>query len=163
MIETSKIAGLVCPGCHGDLASTQADLLCCPRCLGRYPLVDGIPSFVPGGPRASTASDSVDLTVLLVSPSEDSMAGLVARLQAQMADLNIRHELLPIDRSRAPSFVEEVRGRHILTLDREGISNPAVVPYCGKPATGRMWSSPRLTLGRVARRAGPFVRPWKGL
>ena len=128
MIETSKIAGLVCPGCHGDLASTQADLLCCPRCLGRYPLVDGIPSFVPGGPRASTASDSVDLTVLLVSPSEDSMAGLVARLQTQMADLNIRHELLPIDRSRAPSFVEEVRGRHILTLDREGISNPAVVP-----------------------------------
>jgi ubiquinone/menaquinone biosynthesis C-methylase UbiE/uncharacterized protein YbaR (Trm112 family) len=45
---------LACPFCHGGLdpqvgneKTLQAGILACPRCVKQYPIVDGIPHFIP--------------------------------------------------------------------------------------------------------------------
>lgn len=38
---------LRCPACHGVLAGSRAASLACGRCFASYPIVDGIPRFVP--------------------------------------------------------------------------------------------------------------------
>src|SRR5437899_3136172 len=41
------VPGLACPACRGDLRADGESSLSCQGCAAVYPILDGIPSFVP--------------------------------------------------------------------------------------------------------------------
>jgi uncharacterized protein YbaR (Trm112 family) len=43
--DTSVVAQLACPACHGDLHAEDSRLVCS-ACARRYPIVDGIPALI---------------------------------------------------------------------------------------------------------------------
>jgi uncharacterized protein YbaR (Trm112 family) len=58
--DSSVVARLACPACHGDLRLDDLHLddlhLICTACSRKYPIVDGIPALIVE--RAETAGDA---------------------------------------------------------------------------------------------------------
>src|SRR2546423_601249 len=67
------VPGLACPGCRGDLRADGEASLICEDCGAVYPILDGIPSFIPTSalPRGR-GSDRPDLTVVIPATNRAS-------------------------------------------------------------------------------------------
>src|SRR6266852_6049339 len=125
------VPGLACPACRGDLRPDGAATLTCQGCGAGYPILDGIPSFVPG--TALARSSTVDLTLLIVGANQPgSLDGLLPALRQALRSLEITHELVVIDQGSAGGYGGALRtgfgqaqGEYILTLDADGSHDPS--------------------------------------
>jgi len=125
------VPGLACPACRGDLRADGAVTLICEGCGAGYPILDGIPSFVPG--TALGRSSTVDLTVLIVGANQPgSHDGLLPALRQALRSLEITHELVVVDQGSAGGYGRALRtgfgqahGEYILTLDADGSHDPS--------------------------------------
>src|ERR1700726_710380 len=99
------VPGLACPACLSDLQPNGELSLICDTCGAKYPVFDGIPSFVSPGPhadpppppgegKASRRADK-DLTVLVSSP-HPAVPGerLLSALREELRSLGIDPELI---------------------------------------------------------------------
>ncbi|OLE38976.1 MAG: hypothetical protein AUG48_00290 [Actinobacteria bacterium 13_1_20CM_3_68_9] len=104
------VPGLACPACRSELRSDGEATLSCDSCHARYPVLDGIPSFI-APPPAGGAS----LYPLIVLIPADNQAGQLERLlpalRDALASLEITHEVLVVDRGSTDG-TEQVAARH---------------------------------------------------
>src|SRR6202022_1186246 len=123
------VPGLACPACRGDLRADGEATLTCESCGARYPILAGIPSFVPAeaGPRPSR----YQLTVLIPASNQTrNLDRLLPALRQELRSLEISHELLVVDQGSTDG-TEETAGRHDARLLR-----PAMPGYGGALRTG---------------------------
>jgi dolichol-phosphate mannosyltransferase len=145
------LSGLVCPKCRGPLEDKVAGELRCGSCRVRYPVVDGIPSFIiaAGG---STPLPGCALTVLIPALNEaESLQQVLPIVAAAAGDLKVSHEVIVVDggstdatrevaraagarlvSQRLPGFggayragFEQARGEFIVTQDADGSHDPS--------------------------------------
>jgi dolichol-phosphate mannosyltransferase len=144
------IPGLACPGCLGELEASGQWQLVCTSCQTRYPIFDGIPSFVPDPP---ARRDSVyQLTVVIPALNEaENLAQILPALRQELQSLEITHEILVVDggsvdrteevvdanegilvRQALPGYggalrtgFERAVGEYVLTLDADGSHEPS--------------------------------------
>jgi dolichol-phosphate mannosyltransferase len=114
------IDGLACPACHGDLRADGEAQLSCERCRATYPLFEGIPSFIPapasGGPAA------YQLTVIIPALDEaGNLDQLLPALQAELASLEITHEVIVVD-GGSTDETEAVVSRHGARVVRQSLA-----------------------------------------
>ena len=89
--------GMVCPKCRGRLQAEAPGELRCGACLARYPLIDGIPSFImaPGPP---TPLPGCALTVVIPALNEAANLEEVLPIVAEaLAGLGVSHEVIVVD------------------------------------------------------------------
>jgi dolichol-phosphate mannosyltransferase len=132
------VPGLACPACRGDLRADGDAHLSCEGCAASYPILDGIPSFVPGletptpthpGERGRSRPD---LTVLIVAANHPGNPdGLLPALQQALRSLEITHELVVVEQGLAGGYgaalragFDRAQGEYILTLDADGSHDP---------------------------------------
>src|SRR5712691_2532375 len=111
------VPGLACPACRGDLRAHGESTLTCDRCGGSYPVMDGIPSFVPGPPAGRPSR--YQLTVLIPAANQASnLDRLLPALRKELRSLEISHELLVVDQGSTDG-THEIAGRHDARLLRQ--------------------------------------------
>ena len=124
------VPGLACPACRGDLGADGDARLACESCGSLYPILDGIPSFLP--PPAESRPSRHQLTVVV--PASDQAGGLerlLPALRRELERLKISNELLVIDQPPTGGYGAALRtgfaealGEYILTLDADGSHDP---------------------------------------
>ena len=137
------VPGLACPACRGDLRAEGAARLTCEACGAGYPILDGIPSFVPGAAAPGRPS-AVDLTVLIVAGNQPAnLDGLLLALQQALRSLEITHELAVVDQGSAGGYggalrtgFDQAHGEYILTLDADGSHDPSFITAIWAARTG---------------------------
>src|SRR5467141_588107 len=145
------LANLVCPKCHGPLTGEPGRELRCRRDGTRYPIVDGIPSFMM--PAAEPmALPGCALSLILPALNEaQNLDRVLPELKKALADLGPTHEIIVVDggstdgtqdvvrkhevrlvTQKLPGFggayragFEQARGEFLLTLDADGSHDPA--------------------------------------
>ncbi len=148
-----SLASLVCPKCHGPLIEEAGRHLRCTRDGIRYPLVDGIPSFiVPGAEPAALPGCALSLVIPALNEAE-SLDRVLPELKKALAALGPTSEIIVVDggsrdgtqeivrkhevrftSQTLPGFggayragFEQARGEYVLTLDADGSHDPAFV------------------------------------
>ena len=125
------VLGLVCPVCRIELRTDGDAKLTCDTCGARYPVLDGIPSFVPAGIATPHPDKSPQLTVLISAHNEAGQPNqLLSALREELRALAIDHELIVMDRGlrygRAlRSGLAQATGQYVLTLDADGSHDPS--------------------------------------
>ena len=131
------VPGLACPACRGDLRADGESSLSCQGCAAVYPILDGIPSFVPAPTPTVTdklpggrGRDTYDLTVVIPASRQAShLDRLLPALQRELRSLEISHEILQPAGSGYGATLrigfEQARGEYILTLDADGSHDPS--------------------------------------
>jgi dolichol-phosphate mannosyltransferase len=126
------VPGLACPACGGDLRADGEATLTCEGCGAGFPVLDGIPSFVPGSAPPARHS-TVKLTVLIVAANQQGNPnGLLPALQQALRSLEITHEVVVIDQGSAGGYggalrtgFDHAQGEYIVTLDADGSHDPS--------------------------------------
>src|SRR2546423_9661773 len=148
-----SLASLVCPKCHGPLIEEAGRHLHCTRDGIRYPLVDGIPSFiVPGAEPTALPGCALSLVIPALNEAE-SLDRVLPELKKALAALGPTSEIIVVDggsrdgtqeivRKHEVRFIsqtrpgfggayragfEQARGEYVLTLDADGSHDPAFV------------------------------------
>ena len=125
------VPGLACPACRGDLRADGEAKRICESCGAGYPVLDGIPSFVPAPPGGRPSRYA--LSVLIPASNQASrLERLVPALRRELQSLELSHELLVIDPQSTGGYggalrtgFAEALGEYILTLDADGSHDPA--------------------------------------
>ena len=113
------IDGLACPACRGDLRADGEAQLICQGCQATYPLFEGIPSFIPAP--ASGRPASYQLTVVIPALNEaGNLDQLLPALQAELASLEITHEIIVVD-GGSTDDTEAVVNRHGARMVRQSL------------------------------------------
>ena len=111
------IPGLACPTCRMELRADGEATLACDTCHARYPILDGIPSFIPT--TAGGRQTACQLTVLIPA---DNQAGdldrLLPALRRELRSLEINHQLIVVD-AGSTDGTEEVVARHEARLVKQ--------------------------------------------
>src|ERR1700730_16584166 len=142
---------LVCPKCHGPLTADAGRELRCVRDGIRYPLVDGIPSFIiPGADPVALPGCALSL-VLPARKEGENLDRVLPELKKALVALGPTFEIIVVDggsrdntqeivrkhgvrmaRQKLPGFggayragFEQARGEYIITLDADGSHDPA--------------------------------------
>ncbi len=122
------VPALACPACRGDLRAHGEATLICENCSTRYPVLDGIPSFVPNPPDRHDARYQLSVVI----PAKDQAAHLdrlLPALRQELQSLEISHEILAPTNPRYGAALREgfaeARGEYILTLDADGSHDPS--------------------------------------
>ena len=123
------VPGLACPACRGDLRAQGEAKLTCDSCGAGYPILDDIPSFVPGSPGGRQSR--YELTVLIPASNQaHNLDRLLPTLRHELRSLEISHEILVVDAS--PGYgaalragFEHALGEYVLTLDADGSHDPS--------------------------------------
>jgi dolichol-phosphate mannosyltransferase len=111
------VPGLACRACRGDLRADGEARLTCDSCGAGYPILDGIPSFVPGPPAGRQSR--YELTVLIPASNQaDNLDRLLPTLRHELRSLEVSHELLVVDRGSADG-TDEIAARHDARLLRQ--------------------------------------------
>jgi len=111
------IPGLACPACRVELRLDGVATLTCDSCGVSYPVVDGIPSFVPRPPGGR--SSRYPLTVLIPALNQAGhLDRLLPALRREIHSLEIDHELMVMD-GGSTDGTQEVVGRHDALLVRQ--------------------------------------------
>jgi dolichol-phosphate mannosyltransferase len=126
------VPGLACPACQGDLRADGDAHLTCQGCGAGYPILDGIPSFVPGS-AAPGRHPTVNVTVLIVAANQPGNPdGILPALHQALRSLEVTHELVVIDQGSAGGYgaglragFDRAQGEYILTLDADGSHDPS--------------------------------------
>jgi dolichol-phosphate mannosyltransferase len=125
------VPGLACPACRGDLRADGEATLTCGGCGKVYPILDGIPSFMPGP--ASDRPSRYQLTVVIPALNQSSNPDrLLPALRRELQSLEISHEVLqPVGPGYGAAlrtgFAQAV-GEYVLTLDADGSHDPSFLP-----------------------------------
>ncbi len=146
----SRIPGLVCPACLKPL-QTGPDRLRCGGCGADYPLLNGIPSFVPKVAPAPVVH--CELSVVLPQWTSADLDQVLPRLRSALASLGVTSEVIAVEghpgqiapeqgrwpgvrvvTPRLPGYggalrtgIEEARGGHILSLEPEGWQDAGIL------------------------------------
>src|SRR5256885_5378002 len=155
-----SLDSLVCPKCHGPLTAHAGRELRCSRDGVRYPVVDGIPSFIIPGPDP-VALPGCALSLVLPALNEgENLDRVLPELKKALAALGPTSEIIVVDggsrdgtqeivrkhevrftSQTLPGFggayragFEQARGEYVLTLDADGSHDPALVK---DPCEGR--------------------------
>src|SRR3989440_12866252 len=142
---------LVCPKCHGPLTAHAGRELRCTRDGVRYPVVDGIPSFIIPGPDP-VALPGCALSLVLPALNEgENLDRVLPELKQALVALGPTYEIIVVDggstdgtqdvvrkhgarlvSQKLPGFggayragFEQARGEFLLTLDADGSHDPA--------------------------------------
>src|SRR2546427_7799605 len=148
-----SLDSLVCPKCHGPLTAHAGRELRCSRDGVRYPVVDGIPSFIIHG-RDPAALPGCALSLVLPALNEgENLDRVLPELKTALATLGPTYEIIVVDggssdgtqeivrkhgarllSQKLPGFggayragFEQARGEYVLTLDADGSHDPAFV------------------------------------
>jgi dolichol-phosphate mannosyltransferase len=143
------IPGLACPACRIALRAEGEATLHCGGCGATYPVVDGIPSFLP--PSAADRPSLYQVTVVVPARNDArNLAQLLPALRHALRSLEINHELMVVDggsvddteavvdqhdallvRQALPGYggalrtgLERAVGEYVLTLDPDGSHDP---------------------------------------
>jgi dolichol-phosphate mannosyltransferase len=125
------VPGLACPACRGDLRADGELTLTCQACASVYPVLDGIPSFMPAP--ASDRPSRYQLTVVIPALKQSSNPDrLLPALRRELQSLEISHEVLqPVGPGYGAAlrtgFAQAV-GEYVLTLDADGSHDPSFLP-----------------------------------
>jgi dolichol-phosphate mannosyltransferase len=125
------VPGLACPACRGDLRADGELTLTCQACASVYPVLDGIPSFMPAP--ASDRPSRYQLTVVIPALNQSSNPDrLLPALRRELQSLEISHEVLqPVGPGYGAAlragFAQAV-GEYVLTLDADGSHDPSFLP-----------------------------------
>jgi SAM-dependent methyltransferase len=133
------VPGLACPACRGDLRADGDASLTCEACGAGYPILDGIPSFVPGLETPTPTlphergRERPDLTALIVAANQPGNPdGILPALQQALRSLEITHELVVIEQGSAGGYgaalragFDRAQGEYILTIDADGSHDPS--------------------------------------
>src|ERR1700693_2390330 len=145
------LANLVCPKCHGPLTGEPGRELHCRRDGTRYPVVDGIPSFMmPAAEPMALAGCALSLILPALNEAQN-LDRVLPELKKALAALGPTHEIIVVDggstdgtqevvrkhevrlvSQKLPGFggayragFEQARGEYLLTLDADGSHDPA--------------------------------------
>src|SRR2546421_10461513 len=147
-----SLEGLVCPKCHEPLTTIEAGReLRCVRDGSRYPLVDGIPSFLmTGGDAVTLAGCALSLVIPALNEAAN-LERILPVLARALSALGPTNEIIVVDggstdgtqevvrkhdarlvSQKLPGFgsayragFEQARGEYILTLDADGSHDTA--------------------------------------
>ncbi len=146
-----SLNSLVCPKCHGPLTAHAGPELRCTRDGTRYPVVDGIPSFIIPGPD-QVALPGCALSLLLPALNEgENLDRVLPELKKALVALGPTYEIIVVDggskdntqeivrkhavrlvSQKLPGFggayragFEQARGEYVITLDADGSHDPA--------------------------------------
>src|SRR5216110_986271 len=146
-----SLDSLVCPKCHGPLTAHAGRELRCTRDGVRYPIVDGIPSFIIAGPDP-VALPGCALSLVLPALNEgENLDRVLPELKKALVALGPTYEIIVVDggsrdgtqeivrkhgarlvSQKLPGFggayragFEQARGEYVLTLDADGSHDPA--------------------------------------
>jgi uncharacterized protein YbaR (Trm112 family) len=121
------VPGLACPACRRELRAEGEAKLSCDGCGVTYPVLDGIPSFVPGPPDARPSR--CQLTALI--PAFNQAVQLDRLLPA------LRQELRSLEYGAAlRTGFDHALGEYILTLDADGSHDPSFIKAIWAARTG---------------------------
>src|ERR1700730_8233707 len=142
---------LVCPKCHGPLTADAGRELRCARDGIRYPLVDGIPSFIiPGADPVALPGCALSLVLPALNEGEN-LDRVLPELKKALVALGPTFEIIVVDggsrdntqeivrkhavrmvTQKLPGFgggyragFEQARGEDIITLDAAAAHEPA--------------------------------------
>src|SRR2546423_9862267 len=142
---------LVCPKCHGPLTAHAGRELRCTRDGVRYPVVDGIPSFIIPGPDP-VALPGCALSLVLPALNEgENLDRVLPELKKALVALGPTYEIIVVDggsrdgtqdvarkhgarlvSQKLPGFggayragFEQARGEYIVTQDADGSHDPS--------------------------------------
>lgn len=146
-----SVPNLVCPKCHGPLTGEAGRELRCMRDGIRYPLIDGIPSFIiPGAELVALPGCALSLVLPALNEAE-SLGRVLPELKKALAALGVTNEIIVVDggssddtqqivrkhevrlvSQKLPGFggayragFEQARGEYVITLDADGSHDPA--------------------------------------
>src|ERR1700681_2886777 len=141
---------LVCPKCHGALTAHAGGELRCTRDGVRYPLVDGIPSFIISD-ADPVVLPACALSVVLPALNEgENLDRVLPELKKALVALGPTYEIIVVDggsretkhevvrkhggrlvSQKLPGFggayragFEQARGEYVITLDADGSHDP---------------------------------------
>lgn len=144
------IPGLACPACRVELRTQRDGALTCDQCHGSYPILDGIPSFVPSPP--AVRPSLYQLTVVVPAFKQwAELDRLLPALRHELRSLEINYEVIVVDSSssddtrqaadrhdalvvRPPhagfgsslrSGFDHATGEYVLTIDADGSHDPS--------------------------------------
>src|SRR5438309_7831103 len=141
---------LVCPKCHGPLTADAGRELRCARDGVRYPLVDGIPSFIIGSAEPVALAGCALSLVLPALNEGENLDRVLPELKKALAALGPTFEIIVVDggsrdntqeivrkqavrlvSQKLPGFggayragFEQARGEYVITLDADGSHDP---------------------------------------
>src|SRR3989442_5202077 len=145
-----SLDSLVCHKCHGPLTAHAGRELRCSRDGVRYPVVDGIPSFIIHG-RDPAALPGCALSLVLPALNEgENLDRVLPELKTALATLGPTYEIIVVDggssdgtqeivRKHGARLVsqklrgfggayragfEQARGEYVITLDADGSHDP---------------------------------------
>src|SRR5213079_1062670 len=146
-----SLEGLVCPKCHEPLTTIEAGReLRCVRDGSRYPLVDGIPSFLmTGGDTVTLAGCALSLVIPALNEAAN-LERILPVLARALSALGPTNEIIVVDggsrdgtqeivrkhgarlvSQKLPGFggayragFEQARGEYVITLDADGSHDP---------------------------------------
>ncbi len=140
--EPRLIPGLACPACHHPLGPVAGSSLTCASCQARYPVVDGIPSFVPGGGPDDEPSEGSELSVIVLGSQGSVDPGLLD----EIARLGVTHDVTAGNAAEVAAALQRSRGRYVMTIDAGAIGliprlwaarEDADVVSVSRPTSGR--------------------------
>src|SRR3981081_2249420 len=106
---------LVCPKCHGPLTADAGRALRCVRDGIRYPLVDGIPSFIiPGADPVALPGCALSLVLPALNEGEN-LDRVLPELKKALAALAPTFEIIVVDGGSRDNTQEIVR-KHAVRL-----------------------------------------------
>src|SRR6202047_4967423 len=174
---------LVCPKCHGPLTADAGRELRCARDGIRYPLVDGIPSFIiPGADPVALPGCALSLVLPALNEGEN-LDRVLPELKKALVALGPTFEIIVVDggskdntqeivrkhgarsvNQKLPgvggtyrSGFEQARGEYVITLDADGSHDPAFLKDLWAARTkGDVVIASRYVEGGAAER--PFPR-----
>src|SRR5579864_159651 len=115
--EPRLVPGLACPACHHPLGPVAGSSLTCVSCQARYPVVDGIPSFVSGGAAEQYTSSGSELSVIVVGTQGAIDPGLLD----EIARLGVAHDVSAGNAADVAAALQRSRGRYVMTIDARAI------------------------------------------
>src|SRR6266571_4954861 len=145
-----SLDSLVCPKCHGPLTAHAGRELRCTRDGVRYPVVDGILSFIIPGPDP-VALPGCALSLVLPALNEgENLDRVLPELKKALVALGPTYEIIVVDggsrdgtqeivrkhgarlvSQKLPGFggayragFEQARGEYVITLDADGSHDP---------------------------------------
>ena len=108
-----SLASLVCPKCHGPLIDEAGRELRCMRDGIRYPLIDGIPSFIiPGAEPAALPGCALSLVIPALNEAE-SLDQVLPELKKALAALGPTSEIIVVDGGSRDGTQEIVRKHEV--------------------------------------------------
>lgn len=113
------IPALACPTCRVEMRTEGDSFLICDQCHARYPILDGIPSFVPWPPDVSPSSYQLTVVVPVLNQAT-ALDGLLTALGRELRSLEIIHQVIVVAGDVADGLEQVAKGHGVLLVKPPG-------------------------------------------